>query len=33
MTVNPLKDRRVRLALSKMINRQAIVERVVVRRG
>jgi peptide/nickel transport system substrate-binding protein len=28
MTVNPLKDRRVRLALSKMINRQAIVERV-----
>jgi peptide/nickel transport system substrate-binding protein len=28
MTVNPLKDRRVRLALSKMINRPAIVERV-----
>jgi peptide/nickel transport system substrate-binding protein len=28
MTVNPLKDRRVRLALSKLINRQAIVERV-----
>jgi peptide/nickel transport system substrate-binding protein len=28
MTANPLKDRRVRLALSKMINRQAIVERV-----
>jgi peptide/nickel transport system substrate-binding protein len=28
MTVNPLKDRRVRMALSKMINRQAIVERV-----
>ena len=28
MTVNPLKDQRVRLALSKMINRQAIVERV-----
>ncbi len=28
MTVNPLKDRRVRQALSKMINRQAIVERV-----
>ena len=27
--VNPLKDRRVRLALSKLINRQAIVERVV----
>jgi peptide/nickel transport system substrate-binding protein len=30
MTVNPLKDRRVRLALSKMINRQAIAERVMV---
>ena len=29
MTVNPLKDRRVRLALSKLINRHAIVERVV----
>ena len=29
MTVNPLKDRRVRLALSKLINRQAIVDRVV----
>jgi peptide/nickel transport system substrate-binding protein len=29
MKVNPLKDRRVRLALSKMINRQAIVDRVV----
>ncbi len=28
MTVNPFKDQRVRLALSKMINRQAIVERV-----
>ncbi len=28
MTVNPLKDRRVRMALSEMINRQAIVERV-----
>ena len=28
LTVNPLKDRRVRLALSKLINRQAIVERV-----
>jgi peptide/nickel transport system substrate-binding protein len=28
MTVNPLKDRRVRLAMSKLINRQAIVERV-----
>ncbi len=28
MTVNPLRDRRVRLALSKTINRQAIVERV-----
>jgi peptide/nickel transport system substrate-binding protein len=28
MTVNPLKDRRVRMALSKMINRRAIVERV-----
>lgn len=28
MTVNPLKDRRVRMAMSKMINRQAIVERV-----
>ncbi len=28
MTVNPLKDQRVRMALSKMINRQAIVERV-----
>ena len=28
LTVNPLKDRRVRMALSKMINRHAIVERV-----
>ncbi len=28
MTVNPLKDRRVRLALSKMINRPAITDRV-----
>jgi peptide/nickel transport system substrate-binding protein len=33
MTVNPLKDRRVRLALSKMINRQAIVERVLLGAG
>ena len=33
MTVNPLKDRRVRLALSKMINRQAIVERVLAGAG
>src|SRR5579872_3473636 len=33
MTVNPLKDRRVRLALSKMINRQAIVDRVVAGAG
>ena len=30
MAANPLKDRRVRLALSKMINRQAIAERVMV---
>lgn len=30
MTVNPLKDQRIRLALSKMINRQAIAERVMV---
>lgn len=30
MTVNPLKDPRVRLALSKMINRPAIAERVMV---
>jgi peptide/nickel transport system substrate-binding protein len=29
LKVNPLKDRRVRLALSKLINRQAIAERVV----
>ena len=29
LKVNPLKDRRIRLALSKLINRQAIVERVV----
>ncbi len=33
MTVNPLKDRRVRLAMSKMINRQAITERVVAGAG
>ena len=33
MTVNPLKDRRVRLALSKMINRQGIVERVLLGAG
>ncbi len=33
MKVNPLKDRRVRLALSKMINRQAIVDRVVAGAG
>ncbi len=33
MTVNPLKDRRVRLALSKMINRQGIVERVLAGAG
>jgi peptide/nickel transport system substrate-binding protein len=33
LKVNPLKDRRVRLALSKMINRQAIVERVLAGAG
>ncbi len=33
LKVNPLKDRRVRLALSKMINREAIVERVVAGAG
>ncbi|MEJ0019259.1 MAG: ABC transporter substrate-binding protein [Acetobacteraceae bacterium] len=33
LKVNPLKDRRVRLALSKLINRQAIVERVVAGAG
>jgi len=33
LTVNPLKDRRVRLALSKLINRQGIVERVVAGAG
>ena len=33
MKVNPLKDRRVRQALSKLINRQAIVERVVAGAG
>jgi len=33
LKVNPLKDRRVRLALSKMINRQAIVDRVVAGAG
>ncbi len=33
MTVNPLKDRRVRLALSKMINRPAITERVLAGAG
>jgi peptide/nickel transport system substrate-binding protein len=33
MKVNPLKDRRVRLALSKMINRAAIVERVLAGAG
>lgn len=33
LKVNPLKDRRVRLALGKMINRQAIVERVVAGAG
>ncbi len=33
LTVNPLKDRRVRLALSKMINRAAITERVLLGAG
>lgn len=33
LKVNPLKDRRVRLALSKLINRQAIVDRVVAGAG
>ncbi|HEY2617171.1 MAG TPA: ABC transporter substrate-binding protein [Acetobacteraceae bacterium] len=33
LKVNPLKDRRVRLALSKLINRAAIVERVVAGAG
>lgn len=33
LTVNPLKDRRVRLALSKMINRAAIAERVLAGAG
>ncbi|MGE0417192.1 MAG: ABC transporter substrate-binding protein [Acetobacteraceae bacterium] len=33
MTVNPLKDRRVRLALSKMINREGITERVLAGAG
>ena len=33
LKVNPLKDRRVRLALSKLINRQAIVDRVVTGAG
>jgi peptide/nickel transport system substrate-binding protein len=33
LKVNPLKDRRVRLALSKLINRPAIVERVVAGAG
>jgi peptide/nickel transport system substrate-binding protein len=33
LTVNPLKDRRVRVALSKLINRQAIVERVLAGAG
>lgn len=33
MKVNPLKDRRVRLALSKLINRPAIVDRVVAGAG
>ena len=33
LAVNPLKDRRVRLALSKMINRAAIAERVLVGAG
>ncbi len=33
LAVNPLKDRRVRLALSKLINRQAIVDRVVAGAG
>jgi peptide/nickel transport system substrate-binding protein len=33
LKVNPLKDRRVRLALSKLINRQAIVERVLAGAG
>jgi peptide/nickel transport system substrate-binding protein len=33
LSVNPLKDRRVRLALSKLINRPAIVERVVAGAG
>ena len=33
LKANPLKDRRVRLALSKLINRQAIVERVVAGAG
>ncbi len=33
LTVNPLKDRRVRLALSKLINRPAIVDRVLAGAG
>jgi peptide/nickel transport system substrate-binding protein len=33
LKTNPLKDRRVRMALSKLINRQAIVERVVAGAG
>ena len=33
LTVNPLKDRRVRLALSKMINRQVITERLLAGAG
>ncbi len=33
LKVNPLKDRRVRLALSKLINRQAIVDRVLAGAG